>query len=177
MLASFKANLDARPGATESLRIWCERQAIARPAAIVANMVSNGASEPPPGIRGLLRVSESEPLAYRHVELTCGNIVLSKAHNWYVPARLTDDMNRQLRETDTPFGKVVSGLGFRRQTLASNGKVDAACPAGTIFANRGLLSLPDGAGLAMVIECYTKANLEPPAQIRRDSGSAIPNKP
>lgn len=158
-MEAFKANLAARPSATESLRIWCERQNIARPAEIVAHSVGGRPPVPPRAVRTLLGVTDKEALAYRHVQLACGDIILSKAHNWYVPGRLSATMNRQLRETDMPFGKVVSTLGFRRHSLSSSDRGDRACPRDTVLANRALLQLPDGSGLAVVIECYTAANL------------------
>jgi len=45
--------------------------------------------------------------------------VLSEADNWYMPGRLTADMNRRLDTTDEPFGKVVAALQFRRRTLSA----------------------------------------------------------
>jgi hypothetical protein len=45
--------------------------------------------------------------------------VLSEADNWYVPGRLTPEMNQALETTETPFGKAVQALGFYRQTIAA----------------------------------------------------------
>jgi hypothetical protein len=53
------------------------------------------------------------------VRLTCGDRVLSEADNWYVPARLTPEMNRVLDTTDTAFGRAVQPLNFRRRTLSA----------------------------------------------------------
>ena len=47
----------------------------------------------------------------------CGSVVLSEADNWYVPSRLTPEMNRLLDTTDAPFGRVVQAVHFRRRTL------------------------------------------------------------
>jgi len=44
--------------------------------------------------------------------------VLSIAENWYVPARLTGQMNRLLDTTQTPFGKVVLPLKAHRETIS-----------------------------------------------------------
>jgi hypothetical protein len=73
----------------------------------------------PADLRARLAVDEHEPLRYRHVQLTCGEHVLSEADNWYVPARLTAEMNQQLDGSDEPFGKVVRPLGFQRRTLSA----------------------------------------------------------
>ena len=50
--------------------------------------------------------------------LSCGMHVLSEADNWYVPARLTPEMNRLLDRTDTPFGTVVRPMEPYRRTFA-----------------------------------------------------------
>jgi hypothetical protein len=68
--------------------------------------------------RRRLQVGDAEPVRYRHVRLTCGDHILSEADNWYVPGRLSPEMNRLLETTDTPFGKAVAGLKPYRQTFA-----------------------------------------------------------
>ena len=42
---------------------------------------------------------------------------LSEADNWYVPGRLTEEMNHLLEETEAPFGKVVAALHPFRRTF------------------------------------------------------------
>ncbi|MFN3516019.1 MAG: chorismate--pyruvate lyase family protein [Novosphingobium sp.] len=158
-LAAFEANLAAHASATEALRQWCQQRGIADPAEIIAVQVSGADMAPPADIHALLGVSSDEPLGYRHVRLTCGSRVLSDAHNWYVPARLTAEMNRQLAETQVPFGRIAASLAFTREPLASARRGDPACPTGAISTHHALLRLPDGQPLATVVECYTEANL------------------
>lgn len=98
-------------------------------------------------------------MAYRHVRLSCGASVLSVAHNWYVPSRLSPDMNEALETSDTPFGKVVAPLRFTRERLASERGPAEGCPKDTILSHRAVLRLPDGRPLSLVVECYTRANL------------------
>jgi hypothetical protein len=74
----------------------------------------------PPALRAQLALDAGEPLGYRHVQLMCGEHVLSDADNWYVPSRLTAEMNQRLDNSDEPFGKVVRTLGFQRRTLAAD---------------------------------------------------------
>ena len=64
-------------------------------------------------------MNEHEPITYRRVRLRCGARVLSEAENWYVPARLTAEMNRVLETTDTPFGRAVAELEPYRQTVGA----------------------------------------------------------
>ena len=70
-------------------------------------------------VRRLLQVGPGEPVRYRRVRLSCGDQVLSDADNWYVPARLTAEMNSTLDGSDTPFGTVVKPLDFQRRTLGT----------------------------------------------------------
>ncbi|MEP7223163.1 MAG: hypothetical protein ABI673_10925 [Novosphingobium sp.] len=158
-LARFEAALAAQDSATAALAGWCVAQGFARDPVITAQIVRGKDAVPPPDLRGLLEVGAAEAIAYRHVRLSCGATVLSEAHNWYVPARLTADMNALLAGSDTPFGKVAAPLRFRRVPLATAGGRIAPCPPGTISTHRALLRLPEGEPLALVVECYTPANL------------------
>jgi hypothetical protein len=158
-LDAFEATLARRDSATLALEDWCAAQRIAEPAVIRAHTLAS--SRPPSSRRALrhLGVSRNEPLALRNVHLSCGETVLSIAWNWYVPARLTSAMNEALRSSDTPFGKVVAPLHFRREPLATTAGAGEHCPAGTISTHQARLVLPDGRPLAYLIECYTAANL------------------
>ena len=158
--AAFEATLAAHDSATEALSTWCEARGIARPAQIVARPVSGTPAKPPKGLRRLLGVGPKEPLGYRHVELTCGGHMLSSAHNWYVPGRLTAEMNAALAASHTPFGKIAAPLHYQREPLEILSKPPRDCPANTISAHRALLRLPDGRALAYVLECYTSENLK-----------------
>lgn len=158
-LPRFEKTLAANDSATLALGQWCAAQGFARLPEIRA-LADRAASNPPsPAVRASLGVSASQPVAYRHVRLTCGDTVLSVAHNWYVPARLTPEMNRTLETTDAPFGKVVAPPGFRRQRLASRRGREAECPEGTILSHRAVLRVADGSAISLVVECYTRANL------------------
>lgn len=158
-LDAFEANLAVHASATEALRVWCEARQIARAGEIKVRFVRDANASPPPGLRQALGIASDAPLGYRHVQLVCGETVLSQAHNWYVPSRLSAEMNRQLHESDQPFGKVAASLGFTREPIDAARRGDQACPPGAISTHRALLRLPDGAPLAMVVECYLEANL------------------
>lgn len=159
-IAAFEATLAAHDSATEALRSWCEARGLASPAQIMAHPVTGAAARQPKGLRRLLGIGAHEALGYRHVELTCGTRVLSVAHNWYLPGRLTAEMNTALAETQLPFGRVAAPLAYRREPLEILAKPPRGCPANTISAHRALLRLPDGRPLAYVLECYTSHNLE-----------------
>ena len=161
-LKRFEQTLAGQDSATAALRQWCAAEHIADPSLIVAVPVRDAVRAEPADLRAVLAVSGDEPLGYRHVRLMCGEMVLSEAHNWYVPGRLTPAMNAALAATDTPFGTVAAPLGFRRERLASLRGPSPDCPPETVLAHHALLRLPDGQPLAFLVECYTAANLARP---------------
>ena len=123
-------------------------------------------------VRAALDVKPDEPLGYRRVKLKCGDHVLSEADNWYVPARLTPEMNHMLETTDMPFGKAVAALHFRRHTLSAellwwplpkgwemgattSEAAGALAVPEHVLEHRAVLSLPDGEPFSEVVETYT----------------------
>jgi len=185
ILQSFNAELLSHDSATLTLDRWCETHHLADPAEIVADRVQGVEKAPTSEQRQLLRVSETEPVRYRHVQLRCGDHVLSEADNWYVPSRLTPEINKALDMTNIPFGRAVRDLHFTRHTLSAKllwsplpegWETGAApIPAGTssalqiptqLLEHRAVLTLPDGTPFSTVIETYTDDVLafpEPPA--------------
>jgi chorismate-pyruvate lyase len=185
LLQSFNANLLSDNSATLTLDRWCAAHRLATPSAVVADRVPNVDKPPTAELRQILRVSESEQVRYRRVQLRCGAHVLSEAENWYVPSRLTAEMNHALDSTNIPFGRAVQALNFRRQTLSAQllwsplpdgWEMGIACgPARTssttlripseVLQHRAILTLPDGTPFSTVIETYTDDLLafpEPP---------------
>lgn len=158
-LDQFEAALAATPSASAALQGWCHARfdpdAPLRAVKIVAS-----SDEPSGRIRDALDLGPDERLGYRRVSLRCAGREMSLAYNWYVPSRLTAEMNRQLAGSDAPFGRVAAPLRFTRERIAQPWSGPELCPAGTILAHRALLRLPDGKPLAMVVECYTRANLQ-----------------
>ena len=183
LLETLNADLLSNDSATLTLDRWCDAHKMAMPAKIVAERMHGNDKEPPDEVRQLLAVTAADPVRYRHVRLHCGQHVLSEADNWYVPARLTPDMNKVLDTTDTAFGRAVQELHFRRRTLSAQllwsplppgwemasalpaaGKGPLQVPAETI-QHRAVLSLPDGTPFSLVVETYTNEVLsfpEPP---------------
>lgn len=118
-LRALEAQLLSHDSATLTLERWCADHHLADPPRIVARRMRNATRSLPGELRARLSVDTKEPIAYRHVQLICGEHVLSEADNWYVPGRLTEEMNHLLDTTDEPFGKVVKPLGFQRRTLTT----------------------------------------------------------
>ena len=190
LLETLNAELLSHDSATLTLDHWCAAHRLASPAHIVAEPRPNGADQAPTDEqRQLLGVSATEPIRYRRVRLTCGDHVLSEADNWYVPARLTPEMNRLLDTTETAFGRAVQALNFHRRTLLvkllwpplpQDWEMGAPLPErkGTtltmphaVLEHRAVLTLPDGTPFSEVVETYTSEVLAFP-EPHRPSGSA-----
>ncbi len=184
LIEELRADLLAETSATATLELWCGVHGIAPVARIVADRQHDTPVPPSPEQRTRLQVTAEEPVGYRHVRLTCGTQVLSDAENWYVPSRLTPEMNRVLDTTDTPFGKAVKALAFQRATLSSRllwrplpedwTATPLATAGGTlavpdrVIENRALLSRgADKLPFAEVVESYTGAVLAFPAPTAR----------
>ena len=173
LIESLNADLLAHDSATLTIEHWCADHRLADPARIVAERVSDAVKPASAEVRAALDVKAEEPLGYRRVRLKCGDHVLSEADNWYVPARLTSEMNHVLETTDTPFGKAVAALHFRRHTLSADllwrplpkgwetGAAPAPPEAGAltipdhVLEHRAVLSTPDGEPFSEVVETYT----------------------
>jgi chorismate-pyruvate lyase len=102
-------------------------------------------------VRSDLGVGPGEKLVYRLVRLKCGDVVYSRAENWYRPDQLTPDMNRALLSGETPFGVVVRPLAPTRRTLAT----EFPSEPGAVLRHRALVLSGEGRPLAEVVETYT----------------------
>jgi hypothetical protein len=173
ILQTLNADLLSHDSATLTLERWCEVHRLASPARIVAARVPDVNKPASPEQRRELGVTSTEPIRYRRVKLLCGTVMLSEADNWYVPSRLTSEMNKVLDTSDMPFGKVVLPLHFQRHTLSSTllwmplplgweMKADNVSDTGStltippeLLQHRALLTLPDGTPFSEVVETYT----------------------
>jgi hypothetical protein len=173
VLQTLNADLLSHDSATLTLERWCDLHRLASPPRIVALRVPDVDKPPTPEQRRELAIAPTDPVRYRRVKLMCGGIVLSEADNWYVPGRLTPEMNKLLDTTDSPFGVVVRALHFQRHTLSSTllwlplpagwemnatGARDAGADQpmpSKLLEHRAVLTLPDGTPFSEVVETYT----------------------
>jgi chorismate-pyruvate lyase len=186
LLQSLNADLLSHDSATLTLDRWCGTHRLAEPAKITAERVRDVNKEPTAEQREILGVSATEPVRYRRVRLKCGERVLSEADNWYVPARLTSEMNQALDTSDIAFGRAVQALKFRRRTLSAE-LLWSPLPEGwemaprtrmktarvlevppQVLQHKAVLTLPDGTPFSEVVETYTSEVLgfPEPAQPR-----------
>lgn len=173
LLQTLNGDLLSHDSATLTLERWCDVHRLASPPRIVALRVPDVDKPPTPEQRRELAITAADPVRYRRVKLMCGAHVLSEADNWYVPGRLTPEMNKLLDTTDTPFGVVVRALHFQRHTLSSTllwlplpagwemnatGARDAGADQpmpSKLLEHRAVLTLPDGTPFSEVVETYT----------------------
>jgi hypothetical protein len=119
LVQGLNAEILASRSATATLEKWCRDHGMAREPRVVAELVAGASRAPDADQRARLRVDSGEVVRYRRVRLRCGEHVLSEAENWYLPSRLTPEMNRALETSDTPFGRVAAPLEPYRQTFAA----------------------------------------------------------
>lgn len=173
LLQTLNADLLSHDSATATLQRWCTDHQLASPARIKAERVRDVEKPVTEDQRQRLRLAPTDEVRYRRVRLACGTVVLSEADNWYVPARLTPQMNELLDSTDTPFGRAVQSLHFQRHTISSEllwqllpagwemkpaaVRADARelCFPTQVLRHRALLTLPDGTPFSEVVETYT----------------------
>ncbi len=177
LIQTLNANLLASRSATSTLEKWCADHNMASDPRLVAQRISG--VEKPASIetRAHLMIGPEEVLKYRRVRLSCGDHVLSEADNWYAPGRLSDDANRLLETTDTPFGKAVQALRPFRRTIdvkmlwsplpqgweskASDSRADCITATGDIsipheiFEHRAILYTSEQRPFSEVDETYT----------------------
>ncbi|MBA3811067.1 MAG: hypothetical protein H0X27_05375 [Caulobacteraceae bacterium] len=162
-LAALTADLRGTDSASEVLRRWCEVSGWAKPAAITA--IRQGEIDKPAdaGVRALLSARPGEAIRYRRVKLTCGVHVLSEADNWYLPARLTPEMNRRLETTQTPFGVVARPLAFHRRIV----EIEPLAGPRQALRVRAVLIAGAGAPFSVVAETYSREllSITPPPSL------------
>jgi hypothetical protein len=118
LIQTLNASILGSRSATVSLEAWCRDHRLAPDPKIVARPVPSVGQAPADEQRRRLEVTTTDEVKYRRVQLVCGTRVLSDAENWYVPSRLTPEMNRLLETTQAPFGRVIQPLEPYRVTFA-----------------------------------------------------------
>ena len=123
-------------------------------------------------------MAANESVRFRRVRLSCVGHVLSEADNWYVPSRLSTDMNKALDTTDTSFGRAVASLHFQRHTLSAEllwsplpqgwetaSKVETGSDSwlrvpAHVLQHHAVLTRADGVPFSEVVETYTAKVLD-----------------
>src|SRR5215472_1909978 len=99
VLQTLRAELLGHDSSTAVLQAWCE--AHGPPGLkIVAEHDPKAEAPPTEAAKKALGLEPGQQVRYRRVKLACGKIVLSEADNWYLPERLTPEMNHTLDTSD-----------------------------------------------------------------------------
>jgi chorismate-pyruvate lyase len=163
LVQTLNAQLLPNKSATNVLETWCADHRISASPKIIARPLGGPIAPASAQTRARLKVSRSTRLEYRNVALMCGDVVLSVAQNWYVPERLTPEMNLMLKASQTPFGKVIASLSPIRQTasvvmlwspsakIAGERRIPDA-----LFKHRAVLLSQTGLPIAEVVETYQR---------------------
>ena len=185
LIQTLNADILGSRSATQTLENWCRDHRLAQEPRILARLMTDVNKTATPEQRQRLEVTARDEVKYRRVQLRCGDRVLSEADNWYVPGRLTAEMNRLLETSDTPFGKAVESLQPYRQTFAVTllwtplpkgwERESAALPAATsgalaipaaLFEHRAILYTRDHRPFSEVAEIYQRQVLAFPPRVR-----------
>ena len=176
-LQTLNADLLSHDSATAVLQDLCNRRDPNAPKILARQIQVPDDLAAATSARRQLGAAANEPVRRRRVELMCGDVVLSRADNWYLPGRLTAQMNIDLESTERPFGVVVRPLAFQRRTLSarllfnplppgwepadpSGFDVPVTIPA-NVLQHRAYLQTPDGRPFALLIETYSDRVLVP----------------
>ena len=183
LVQTLNAEILASRSATRSLESWCAARGLSDDPRVFADRESGVEKVPSAEQLVRLQVRDANELRYRRVRLRCGTRVLSEADNWYVPARLTPEMNHTLDTTNESFGRVISPLEPYRRTFearllwaplpegwdrgaAVESSEETLTIPGALFAHRALVYSASHVPLAEVVETYQRDILGAPPPVR-----------
>lgn len=156
LVSALRARILASDSATLALESWCAEHGLAADPHLVAQRLPGPDKPLTAAQRARLAIGPDEPVRYRRVRLVCGDHVMSEADNWYVPARLTPEMNAVLDGTRTPFGRVVRPLAPVRRTVEVRASAPHATPHSDdpLFEVDAVLTTGAGQPFCEVVETY-----------------------
>jgi len=154
LVAALRDRILRSDSATLALEGWCAEHRLAADPHLVALRLPGPDKPLTAAQRARLAIGPDEPVRYRRVRLICGEHVMSEADNWYVPARLTPEMNAVLDGTRTPFGRVVRPLAPVRRTVEVRGRPPGTSPEDPLFEIDAVLSTGAGQPFCEVVETY-----------------------
>jgi hypothetical protein len=136
--------------ATDTLLFWCHEYGLSHGPITVEVRQFFAPAVVPDDVLPVLKLDPGDTIHYRQVQLMRGSLPLAAAENWYVPQRLSADMNDALIATNFPFGSVIAPLRPLRHTLAANLQPYAE----VILVHSAAILSQSGTVLAFVKESY-----------------------
>jgi hypothetical protein len=153
LIQDLSTRLISGATATETLLAWCDEHSFSEGAITVNIRQRFSPAVVPDDVLPALKLDPWEGISYRHVQLMRGSLRLAAAENWFVPQRLTADMNEALIRTHVPFGRVVAPLHPFRRTLAAH----LPSHSEIILVHKAVILSKVGTALAYVKESYFSA--------------------
>ena len=147
---ALNTRLIAGATATETLLAWCDEHGLSEGPITVEIRQRFAPALVPDEVLPALEPGPGDGIHYRQVRLMRGSLPLAAAENWFVPQRLTADMNEALNRTNVPFGHVIAPLQPLRRTLAVNPQPHAEI----ILVHSAVILSRLGTALALVKESY-----------------------
>jgi chorismate-pyruvate lyase len=170
-LQSLNSDLLSRDSATAVLQSLCDHRNADAPRIRARRVQAPDDLAAANVARRQLGAAANEAVRHRRVELMCGEVVLSRADNWYLPGRLTAQMNTDLESTERPFGVVIRELNFQRRTLSTRLLFQPLSPGWEakdlqefdtpfeiptdVLQHRAILQTPNGRPFALLVETYS----------------------
>jgi hypothetical protein len=151
LIQDLSMRLIAGATATETLLAWCDEHGLSDGPITVEIRQRFSHAVVPDDVLPALKLDPCEGISYRHVQLMRGSLPLASAENWFVPQRLTADMNAALNRTNVPFGRVVAPLHPFRRTLAAH----LPSHSEIILVHKAVIFSNTGTALALVNESYS----------------------
>jgi hypothetical protein len=151
LIQDLSMRLIAGATATETLLAWCDEHGLSEGPITVEIRQRFAPAIVPDDVLPALKLDPGEGISYRHVQLMRGSLPLAAAENWFVPQRLTADMNEALIGTIVPFGRVVAPLHPFRRTLAAH----LPSHSEIILLHQAVILSNTGTALAFVKESYS----------------------
>ncbi|NIX77022.1 hypothetical protein [Microvirga terricola] len=146
--------------ATASLLDWCEEHGLSDGPIIARRLQDDRTLSARDLSLPALGAMSEELIRHRRVELARGDLPLVTADNWFLPSRLSAQMNEALDGTDLPFGAVIAPLDPARRNFAIHfndpGDGEAWGPD-TILEHQAVVIDGKGRPLAVVRERFQAA--------------------
>lgn len=119
LLQSLNVELLTGDSEKQTLEHWCVSHRLVSNPQIAIERVLDAEELPTEAQRKMLATAEKEPVRHRKVRVRCGSSVLLEADDWYLPSRVSPQVNALLEGTELPLQRAVQIAHFKRRTLSA----------------------------------------------------------
>jgi len=177
LLQSLNVELLTSDSEQQTLGRWCSSHGLVSNPQISIERVLDAEERPTEAQRKMLATSAKEPIRHRKVQVLCGATVLLEADDWYLPSRVSAQVNALIESTALPFETAQIGH-FRRRIVSATilwpqlpelwglGTEESATesqamrpPPARVLTHHVLVTLPDGTPFGEAKENYMRSVL------------------